>query len=96
MKKNTFVINEKKIEAKPFDFELVVDLEDMGANFEDLQNKPFGFIASYLSLCMGVERKVAIAEINAHLSNGGTFEDIMSVLSKEIENSGFFQNSKTN
>ncbi len=27
---NTFTINEKEYKAKPFDFEMVCDLEDMG------------------------------------------------------------------
>ena len=38
----TFTVNGKTYKAKPFDFNMVCDLEDMGISMQDASNKPMG------------------------------------------------------
>ena len=40
----TFKVNEKEYVAKPFDFNLICDLEDMGISLQDAGRKPMGMI----------------------------------------------------
>lgn len=90
-KNNTFTINGKKINALPFDFNLVCDLDDMGIAVNDIHDKQNAFLRAYISLCLGVSKEVAGAEIQAHIIGGGTFEDAVEAIIKELNDSDFFQ-----
>lgn len=87
----TIVINGKKYNVKPFDFNLVCDLEDLGIAIADLGRKPMVTLRAYVALCMGKDLSVAGKEIEKHLANGGNFEEAIKVMSEEMENSDFFR-----
>lgn len=86
------VINGREYTAKPFDFNMICDLEDLGVSIEDIERKPVSIVRAYAGLCMGKTAKESGLEIQEHLLNGGSFDDIMKVISKEMEESDFFRN----
>ena len=44
----TFEINGKEYSGKPFDFNLVCDLEDMGVSVESMEEKPMSMVEDIL------------------------------------------------
>lgn len=95
-KKKVFTVNGKKYPVKEFDFNMVCELEDMGVSIDDLGKKPMGILRAYVGICMDMDKDGAGKEIEAHMTNGGNFEEILEIISYEVENSGFFRSlSKT-
>lgn len=88
----TFTINGKEYQSKPFDFNLMCDLEDAGIPLEDVAKKPMSMMRAYFGLCCGAGRDYAGKEMEAHLIAGGTFEDITNVMTEEMNKSDFFYN----
>lgn len=89
----TFEINGKEYSGKPFDFNLVCDLEDMGVSVESMEEKPMSMVRGYIALCMGKRRTDAGLEIQEHILNGGTMDDATKVMQEEMEQSDFFATS---
>ena len=79
---NTFTINGKEYKAKPFDFNLVCDLEDMGISLEEAGRKPMSMVRAYFGICAGKGKNFSGKEMEAHIINGGKFD--------EMEKSDFF------
>lgn len=92
----TFKVNEKEYRAKAFDFNLVCDLEDMGIAMADAQKKPMSMVRAYFAICTGNGKEYAGKEMEQHIANGGTFEEIMNVMGAEMEESDFFRNLSKN
>lgn len=88
---NTFMVNRKEYKAKPFDFNLVCDLEDMGVSLEEMGNKKMSMVRAYFAICAGKGSEFSGKELNVHFVNGGKFEDIIEAMNKEMEISDFFQ-----
>ena len=86
-----FVVNGKRYVAKPFDFNMLCDLEDMGVSLEQAQNKPMSMVRAYFAICTGRGKEFAGKEMQAHLISGGAFDDIVEAMSEEMNNSDFFQ-----
>lgn len=84
-------INGKNYDAKPFSFNLICDLEDLGIAMSALGRKPMVTLRAYVALCMGVDLEDAGKEIEKHLASGGNFEDAIKVMSEEMEDSDFFR-----
>ena len=89
---NKFTVNGKEYKAKAFDFNLVCDLEDMGVAMAEAAQKPMSMVRAYFALCANQSKDFAGKEMEQHLINGGNFEDIMNVMSDEMEKSDFFRN----
>lgn len=87
----TFKINGKEYGAKPFDFNLVCDLEDMGISLYEAGKKPMVIIRAYFAFCAGISKELAGKELESHMINGGSFEDIFNAMSEEMEKSDFFR-----
>ena len=87
----TFTINGKKYNSKPFDFNLVCDLEDMGVSMQEMGRKRMSVTRAYLALCGGISIEVAGKEIEQHIVAGGTLEVLNNALNDEMENSDFFR-----
>lgn len=87
----TFTVNGKEYKAKAFDFNLVCDLEDMGISIEDMGKKPMAVVRAYFALCAGKGKEFAGKEMEAHIINGGSFDDVVSAMSEEMEKSDFFR-----
>lgn len=88
---NTFTVNGTEYKAKPFDFNLVCDLEDMGVSLEEMGKKRMSMVRAYFAICTGKGNEFAGKELNAHFVGGGKFEDIVEAMNKEMEISDFFQ-----
>lgn len=90
----TFTINGKEYKSKMIDFNLVCDLEDMGVSIVNIDGKDMSLIRGYFGLCAGLTKEKAGKEIEAHLTNGGKFDELMELIKFEMENSDFFRNLK--
>lgn len=88
---STFTVNGKEYQAKPFDFNMVCELEDMGIRLQDAAKKPMGMVRAYFSICAGRDKDFVGKEMEQHIIAGGSFEEIMNVLSDEMEKSDFFR-----
>ena len=86
-----FNVNGKSYRAKEFDFNLLCDLEDQGLSLEDIDRKPMSLIRTYLAFCGNLSKEQAGKEIEAHLENGGKFNDVVEAMSEQMSNSGFFR-----
>ena len=91
MAKNTFVVNKVSYIAKPFDFDMVCELEDMGVTFERIDKMPMSLIRAYFAICAGVSKEQAALLIQNHMINGGKLEDITEPMAKEMNDSDFFR-----
>lgn len=87
----TFVVNKKKYTSKPFDFNCVCDLEDMGITLEDMKRKSLSLIRGYLTICSGLDKEDAGAELQAHLISGEKLDSVTDAISHELEKSDFFR-----
>lgn len=87
----TITINNHLYPAKPFDFNLLCDLEEQGLSLEDVDKKPMSLIRTYLSFCAGIDKESAGKEIESHVIAGGNFDSVTEVIAKEMEESGFFR-----
>lgn len=92
--KTYFTLNNRRYEAREFDFNLICDLQEMGINILDMsgmRNNPVTAIRAYASLCIGADKETAGEEIQAHVINGGGFDEILTAMQKMMEESDFFQ-----
>ena len=96
MAKNTFTLNGVTYVAKPFDFDMVCELEDMGVTFERIDKMPMSLIRAYFAICANTDKEQAAALIQNHMIHGGKLDDVTAVMSKEMENSDFFRALSTN
>lgn len=86
-----FEINGKKYTAKPFDFNLICDLEDMGVSLQDASSKSMSMVRAYFALCTGMDKEFAGKEMEQHIIGGGKFDEIITAMSEEMEGSDFFR-----
>ena len=91
MTANRFTLNGATYTAKPFDFDLICDLEDMGIEVEKIQKMPMSLIRAYVAICANTEPKIASSWIQEHLKNGGKLVDISEAMAKEMDESDFFR-----
>ena len=91
MTKNTFIVNGVTYTAKPFDFDLICELEDMGVTFERIDKMPMSLIRAYFAICAGTDKEQASALIQNHMIKGGKLDDVTNAIGKEMENSDFFR-----
>ena len=87
-----FKLNGKEYNAKGFTFNTVCELEDCGFSMGDMQRKPMSMVRAYLSICLNTSLEVAGKEMEEHIVSGGNFEEIMKVITEEMNDSDFFQN----
>ena len=91
MNAKKFTVNKVVYTARPFDFDMVCELEDMGVTFERIDKMPMSLIRAYFAVCAGVSKEQAAELIQNHLINGGKLEDITEPMSNEMNNSDFFR-----
>lgn len=85
------VINGKAYPAKDITFNTVCQFEDMGIPMSEIESKSIMFIRAYAAMCMGKKADQAGEEIEKHIMNGGSMEDLAEVLRQAVEESDFFQ-----
>lgn len=86
-----FTVNEKEYTAKPFDFNLVCDLEDCGFALEEFGEKRMKAVRAYFAISAGMSVEQAGKEIEQHYVKGGTLADVIGAMSEEMEKSDFFR-----
>ena len=91
MAKNTFIVNGVTYVAKPFDFDLVCELEEMGVTFERIDKMPMSLIRAYFAICADTDKEQASALIQNHMIKGGKLDDVTNAMGKEMEESDFFR-----
>lgn len=89
-------INGKSYKAAEFDVNFICEMENLGIDLDEIGNKMFGTIRTYVALSMGVDVKTAGKEITEHMKNGGKLEDISEVMSQMMDDSGFFRTEQKN
>ena len=87
----TFELNGITYTAKPFSFNMICDLEDIGVSLEDAVKKPTALFRIYIALCTGKTLEEAGNLVEEHVINGGDITDAMKVMTEELNNSDFFQ-----
>lgn len=87
----TFEINGIRYIAKPFGFNVISDLDEMGINIEDAGKRQTSFVRAYFAICAGISKDEAGAEIEKHIIAGGNLDGLSEALAKEIEESDFFR-----
>lgn len=89
----TFKLNNKDYNSKKLDYNAVCDLYDLGTDISTLANGiNFSSIRNFIAVLIfnnNVEQ--AGKEINDHIVNGGKLEEIIEIITKSVEESGFFQ-----
>lgn len=88
---NTFTVNGIRYVAKAFDFNLLCDLEDLGINIENMGAKTMSTARTYFALCCDGDKEFAGNELQKHIINGGDFEELITAMAKEMDESDFFQ-----
>ena len=89
-------INGKEYDnEKEFDFGGLAKLEECGCTYDDLQNlqefeKPMALIIGLVAWVIDCKKRKAIEEINAHIKNGGTLNELM-VLLDSLKESDFLK-----
>lgn len=88
---NRFTVNNKQYTAKPFDVNMICDLEDYGVSLDDMKKKAMSMIRAYFAICADLDKDSAGIEIQQHLISGGKFDSITVPMGKEMEESDFFR-----
>jgi len=91
MTANRFTVNNVTYTARPFTYDLVCDLEDMGVTYERIQKMPMSLVRAYFALCAEVSKEEAAEIIQKHMIAGGQLDDIAKPMAKEMNDSDFFR-----
>jgi len=91
IKMKTFTVNGVTYTAKPFTYNTVCDLEEMGISLQDMQNKPMSVVRAYFAICAGKGSDFAGEQIEAHVIAGGRFDEVIEAMSEEMDKSDFFR-----
>lgn len=75
----------------PLDFNAVCKLEEMGVDITNVDEKAMTTARAYAAMCMRKPVSVAGEEIEKHVMNGGTLNEIYKAFTAEVEKSGFFR-----
>lgn len=86
-----FTLNGRTIMAKPFDFNMICDLEDCGIEMSSLGKHNTGLLRAYVSICIGSSVAEAGALIQAHVLEGGKLDELNETIAREVTESDFFQ-----
>lgn len=85
------IINGKKYEIRPIDFNAICALEDKGFSLQDAAKQSMKTIRALVALVMDCDIDKAGNEVEQHIANGGKFSDF-AVLIENLTESDFFRN----
>ena len=88
---NRFTINGKSYVAPKFDFNTVCEFEEAGISLQDAKNKPTSMIRMYFALLFDGDKEAAGKELEQHMIDGGTFDELTEAMIREMNESRFFQ-----
>ncbi|MBR2493277.1 MAG: hypothetical protein IKB64_07465 [Paludibacteraceae bacterium] len=87
----TVHINGKTYQGAEMTFNNVCRMEEMDAPITYGAKVSFSMLRAYLALCMNTSKENAGEELEKHITNGGSFDELSEAMSEAIENSDFFQ-----
>lgn len=85
------IINGKKYEIRPIDFNAICALEDKGFSLQDAAKQSMKTIRALVALVIDCDIDKAGNEVEQHIANGGKFSDF-AVLIENLTESDFFRN----
>ena len=85
------LINGKNYIMPELNFNTMCRLEEMGVALSDMDQKVLSTVRGFLALAIGGIWKKAGQELEAHLSKGGSLDQMLREINQAVENSGFFQ-----
>ena len=85
------IINGKKYEIRPIDFNAICALEDKGFSLQDAAKQSMKTVRALVALVMDCDIDKAGNEVEQHIANGGKFSDF-AVLIENLTESDFFRN----
>lgn len=86
-----FTINGNRYESKPFDFNMVCDMEDLGFELEKIGERPRTAARAYFACCVNGNKYFAGKELEKHLISGGSMDELIDVMNHEMDTSDFFR-----
>lgn len=84
-------INGNEYKIPELNFNTMCMLEDMGVPLTSMDKKLLSTVRGFVSLAMNGDSEKAGREIEAHLANGGNFDEIMKDIERAVKESGFFR-----
>jgi hypothetical protein len=87
-----FKLNSKQYPDIELTFNDICDLEEKGIDITDLSQKNMlSALRGVVAIRFGGNTVVAGKEIEDHIKNGGSMDDLVQVMVKAVEKSCFFQ-----
>lgn len=87
----TVHINGKSYQGAEMTFNNVCRMEEMDAPITYGAKVSFSMLRAYLALCMNTSKENAGEELEKHIVNGGTMDELSEVMAEAIETSDFFR-----
>ena len=87
-------VNNKEYPTPVLNFSNMTKMENQGLTVSNLSDRPLTFLAAFVALAMDADLTAAQEEIDAHLSNGGSLDEITDELNMAVDESGFFKAGK--
>ena len=85
------IINNKNYTIPELNFNTICTLEEMGISLTDMDKKILSTVRGFLALAMNGDYEKAGKEMEEHLENGGSLDEMLEEINKAVEESGFFQ-----
>lgn len=85
------IINNKEYKLPELTFNSMCMLEDMGIALTGMDKRVLSTVRGFLALAMDGDYESAGREMQAHLANGGTLDEMMQEINRAVSESGFFQ-----
>ena len=87
------LINGKNYIMPELNFNTMCRLEEMGVALSDMDQKVLSTVRGFLALAIGGDLEKSGQELEAHLSKGGSLDQMLREINQAVENSGFFRAS---
>lgn len=93
---NRMTIDNQTYTAKPFDFDMLCELEGTGVDINNVGKMSMSLIRGYFAVCADISTEEASERIQKHIVSGGKLDDISEAMSKEMDKSDFFRALSSN
>lgn len=88
---NTFKVNGKEIIGAEITFGTVRKMTKLGVDFNNITADLPGLVSAYVTVSTHASQDTVDRELQAHIVNGGNFDEILDAFQNEMDESDFFQ-----